>query len=645
MSESQSVAMLIEESLALERAGELAAALQKARQAVELAKYSGDPASQAAALNCEGYIYFRGGEFAAARRLAEEALKLAPPESIILTDILLLLGICATETDDLAGGEIYYRRAINLARLQGYDRALTRSLHNLSAGIYTPHGQFDLAIASDEEAIRIAQARGMPQATIYPRLTLTINYLRIGQLDRARAVTTELAAQVTPGSLPEGYVHYLQGELAFYDDQALDQALEAYHRARSLAESVGDPGLAIESRLGLSRGLRAAGNLAAALQWAKDAVTIASHTNGLYAYCMALVERGRVALEQHDLPTAETDLRQAIAAGERCQANFLLAHAWLLLADLLYIQSHPEARQAWQDAAHRIIDGGYAFLLEQERALAFPLVAAYLSDPNSDIAALSAALLGQLMRLSPPTLRIQLLGGLQVWQGKRPIAKQALRQRRAGELFGLLLTSPGRALTAEQAAEALSPDKPPEVAESVVHHATSELRRALEPELPDRRFPSRYLEVTDRLISLRLPPDSWLDVEAFEQAARARDWEQALALYAGDFLPEYRYAEWAIAWRERLAENFHAILFALAEARLASGNWAEALDFARRLIALDPWHEEGVMAAMRACQGLNDLSGARRYYKRLEKTLWEELGVEPQEKLQSLYRSLDKRFK
>ena len=177
----------------------------------------------------------------------------------------------------------------------------------------------------------------------------------------------------------------------------------------------------------------------------------------------------------------------------------------------------------------------------------------------------------------------------------------------------------------------------------MVHHATSELRRILEPELPDRRFPSRYLETNDGQVRLRLPPGSWMDFIAFERALKEQDWEQALALYGGEFLPEYRYAEWAAAPREDWEMGLRTALLALAHNRLSRKDDASALDFARRLIALDPWHEEAVLAAMRACQGLNDLSLARRLYRRLEATLADELGIEPQENLQALYRSLDRR--
>jgi len=47
-----------------------------------------------------------------------------------------------------------------------------------------------------------------------------------------------------------------------------------------------------------------------------------------------------------------------------------------------------------------------------------------------------------------------------------------------------------------------------------------------------------------------------------------------------------------------------------------------------------------VELGMRACLALNDLTGARRLYRELEKRLHDELGVAPQAELQALYRAL-----
>lgn len=214
-----------------------------------------------------------------------------------------------------------------------------------------------------------------------------------------------------------------------------------------------------------------------------------------------------------------------------------------------------------------------------------------------------------------------------------------LRQRRAGELLALLLFVPGHRLTLEQAIEALSPERAPAAAQVLLHHATSALRHALEPDLPDR-FPSRYLTVEEGQLALVLPPGSWFDLEIFEAHCQHGEWEEALALYGGELLPAYRYAEWTLLHRERAALLYQRALLGAAAARLAAGRPAEALDACRRLLALEPWHEGATLVGMRACVALGDVAAARRLYQKLAQTLRDELNTEPQGDLQAYYREL-----
>jgi len=297
------------------------------------------------------------------------------------------------------------------------------------------------------------------------------------------------------------------------------------------------------------------------------------------------------------------------------------------------------AAAAWQAAARSIVDGGYAFLLEQERALAFPLLAAHQTDPDDAPARTSALLLEQLRRVPPPALRAVTLGGWEVWLGKGIVARGALRQRRAGELLALLLVDPGHSLILDQVAEALFPNRPPASAQVLFHHATSALRHALEPDLPDR-FPSRYLEVEEGRVTLTQPTGSWIDLESFETACRRGDWEQALALYGGELLPDYRYADWTQAPRERAALLYQRALLAAAEARLAAGCFGPALEACRRLLDLEPWHEEAALLGMRACVALGDRAGARRLYRKLETALRRDLDTAPLPEIQAFYRDL-----
>jgi len=197
--------------------------------------------------------------------------------------------------------------------------------------------------------------------------------------------------------------------------------------------------------------------------------------------------------------------------------------------------------------------------------------------------------------------------------------------------------APQHTLSDEQAAEEMAPDKAHEPAKQILYHASSTLRRALEPELTDRRFPSRYLIAAEGSLRLNFPPGSSIDCQDFEEAARTQDWQKACQLYQGDFLPEYHYADWAITKRESLALTHAHTLLEISRQELAQQHWDAALDLANQLIVRDPWNEEAVLVGMQACLGLGDRSNARKLFLRLVKTLKDQLSVEPQPELQQLY--------
>jgi DNA-binding SARP family transcriptional activator/tetratricopeptide (TPR) repeat protein len=553
-------------------------------------------------------------------------------------DAWQVLGNCAAETSSLGEAEALYRSAADLARETGYPRGLMAALHGLAAGVYLPRGQFDLALAADEEARGIASRPGQPPWLVWPLMTSSMIYQLIGQRDRAQATLEELDGLAAPGSMVQGY-HLCTSASLSLDEGDLEAARALYIRARSIAEASGEPWLNIAVRLGMSRYHRLAGDGANARAWADDALTYASRVGYRHEQGKALIERGRAAWLCENEAAAEADLRAAAEILEALGAAFDLARGRFLLAALLQQQNRAEAIAVWLQAARAIVEGGYAFVLEQERALAFPLLAAYQNSSEAPLARSCALLLDQLGRVSPPPLRVVALGRFEVWQGSQCVQRHALRRRRAGELLALLLLAPGQRLSFDEVAEALFPEREPASAQVLFHHATSALRRALEPDLPDR-FPSRYLEVEEGQVTLTLPPGSWLDFEAFEVHCRQQKWEEATALYGGDLLPGYRFADWVLAQRERLALLHQRALLAAAEARLDQGRFGLALDACQRLLALEPWHEQAVLVAMHACAGLNNLAGARRLYRRLETTLRQDLDTAPQPELQAFYRSL-----
>jgi DNA-binding SARP family transcriptional activator len=641
METPEDIDRLIEESRTRERQGDIPGAIRQAQQARRAAQCHADAEGEAAALCVLAYAHLRLGHYPQARQLCEQALALAGAEDFSRVDALLNLGICACETNDLSALETYCAQAIDLSRQIGYQRALVRGLHMLSCTVYMPRGQFVLSLAMDEEALKIAETQGLFDLTWGPLLTMSYVHWLMGQPTRARVRLAKLRQAAPPGSLGDGYWHYIQANLAL-EMSEFEKARPLFTETLSIAESNGILENLFLARLGMSRLYRCTNDAPTALAWANEACLIMQRSGYHHLQAMALIERSRAAALLDDPAAAEADLRAAIALLSPQRLDFDLTVATLLLAALLQKQNQPEAQAVWREACGRMVQGGFTFLVDRERAIIAPLLLKGLKSPDAPTAAASANLLCHLQKITPPPLKIVTLGGWRVQAGGQRVDPQILRQRRAGELLALLLISPGHCLPIDQVMDTFWPDKDPASAQPLLYHATSILRRALGPDLPEK-FPCRYLKVEDGNIMLALPPDSEVDYEAFQTCICREDWDAALARYTGVFLPEYPYAGWAEAHRRKLAANYqHALLHKAAE-WIETQHFQQALDACQKILADDPWQEQAVLLGMRACLKLGKKADALRLYRALEKVLSSELGIEPQLELQTLYQSLQKR--
>jgi DNA-binding SARP family transcriptional activator len=638
LSTHDKVAELLYESRNLEQRGQIGAALRKAKDALIQAKGDNDADETALALQRIARLHFRQGHYSQTRRLAHDVLKYACEASPTRAEAFILLGLCAAETDDPISAEKFFHQAIDLSREIDYPRGLVRALHNLSATVYVPRGQFTLALAADEESLNKAREYDLGDAVWFPLATMGWIYWTTRQWERAFITVDDLRQVALPNSLAEGYACCLQADLAQDRDSASDIPM-LYARARSIAETIGDPGLGVLARLGLSRYHLNQGDPPAASDWAEDALALARRVGYYHLQGMALISRARAFWRNENDAQTIDDLSAAIETLTSVSAYYDLAQAYLLLAILFHKLDHPKAEETWLEAIARINSRGYIFLLERERALAFPLLAHYINHSDPDVATLSARLLTQLERVPPPPLDVRTLGDFTVHQGQRTIPSRDWRARRAGELFRLLLLAPRRTLLREQVIECLWPGKSPDAALSLFHRATSALRRVLEPDLPEK-FPSRYLSVERGRVTLNLPPGSRVDFEIFEKHVQNQEWESALKLYRSFPFPTDRYADWVVAKREHL--NFQAVKAALGAARqaLENGNPFLALEASLRALEIDPWQEQAVLLGMRANVALNNRPGAIRLYQQLERTLQEDLDIAPKEDLRRFYDSL-----
>ncbi|MBI4789260.1 MAG: AAA family ATPase [Chloroflexi bacterium] len=220
-----------------------------------------------------------------------------------------------------------------------------------------------------------------------------------------------------------------------------------------------------------------------------------------------------------------------------------------------------------------------------------------------------------------PTLRIWLFGDLRFSYGDTPVTSAYSARRQA--LLAFLLLHRDVPLARQQLAFTLFPDAPEPVARRALTDALYRLRR-------DLGAAAAWVQPDAELVRI-VHECLWVDVEEFCHCAsspRSADWQRALDLYSGDLL-QYLDAEWLLAPRARLREQFLVTHERLYRALMADCRWADALACAHRWTLADPLCEEAHRAAMQLCARLGRPAAALEQYDRLTRTLNDELNVLP----------------
>lgn len=178
------------------------------------------------------------------------------------------------------------------------------------------------------------------------------------------------------------------------------------------------------------------------------------------------------------------------------------------------------------------------------------------------------------------------LGRFAIYRHAQQLSGGNWKRRKVCELLKLLISADQHRIHREQVQEILWPDSTSEQAANSLGKTLYLLRRALEPELSIGKGGSSTCIALDH-DTLRLVPESMqVDVDRFESTVKAlqvrwhsyklrndhkqdllllKEFDQALDLYGGDYLPEDIYADWTQKRRVpdgRRVCSGHCLLFA-----------------------------------------------------------------------------------
>ena len=239
------------------------------------------------------------------------------------------------------------------------------------------------------------------------------------------------------------------------------------------------------------------------------------------------------------------------------------------------------------------------------------------------------------------TLRLELLGDLQIRAGNGPLA--TISAKKAQALIAYLAVKPAQRVSREKIAALLWSSTGPDQARQSLRQTLSMLRKELTTILGDPRAlidENDLLGVDETLVAC--------DVAEFESLAASGS-ESALAraaeLYRGDFLDgfylnEERFDQWVIAERDRLHRMTLRVHSQLVELQSRRGAVDDAVGAAQKSLRIDPLQEPMHRTLMRLYLQSGDVVNALQQYETCARLLKRELRIEPDAETKALHREI-----
>jgi DNA-binding SARP family transcriptional activator len=235
-------------------------------------------------------------------------------------------------------------------------------------------------------------------------------------------------------------------------------------------------------------------------------------------------------------------------------------------------------------------------------------------------------------------VEFRLLGRLEVDADGVDVAPARPKQR---ALLALLLLRAGKVVAVDELVEALWGERPPETAQTALHGHISALRKRLGAERIETLPPGYRLKLTD---------EDELDIRRFERIAsgaraesrlaRTEQLKDALALFRGEPLAEFRYEAFAGQEATRLEELRLEVLEEEIQAELELGRSTEVIPELESLIAENPFREGLRAQLMLALYRAGRQADALQAFQDARVVLLDELGVAPSAALQLLERRI-----
>lgn len=242
----------------------------------------------------------------------------------------------------------------------------------------------------------------------------------------------------------------------------------------------------------------------------------------------------------------------------------------------------------------------------------------------------------------PGTLHLAVLGKPHITCQNQSLTADLVSAK--GQALLIYLAVTGRPHSRTALAGLLWGDMPEETARANLRLTLSKLRKFL---------PEEILQANRLEIGLT---DFWLDASEFQKRLEVANWRLAmqsaanhpspLDLYRGDFLDDFYlsnapdFEEWVMGQREQWRQTAVTGLSKWLNAAGQQNDHTIGIPLARKLLTIEPWHEESHRHLMRLLAVSGQRSAALAQYETCRRLLADELGIEPTAETTALFEQI-----
>jgi len=456
------------------------------------------------------------------------------------------------------------------------------------------------------------------------------------------------------GLIRLGHAYEIQG-IVYHQQSFLLKAIECYQLAIAKVKIFKVTRVQVEPLWALSRSYGFQGNIHEATKYAKEALEISEQAGDKWLYNLTLLSWGSSHFYSGQFKEAK-DIFSVTYEGFRQVSDvfgFAVTKMWEMLVHW-YEGEMDIALNLFYELVPLIKAGNYYYLLtrptyigiKDEQMLIPILISAYKKCIESEfIESLLAKMNLEMIDYHPGySIFVHSFGVFEVWRGDNRVKSTEWQREKARKLFQLLLIHKDEWLHRDQIIDQLWPDLPIDAAVRDFKVALNALNKALEPNRPKGVNPF-FIIRNENLYGINPQSKIWWDVELFEILSQQKDFDslnEAISLYKGEFFPENLYDEWATLKREELKQNFIGVIEGLSEFLIEKSDYDQAIRINEELLKIESTWEPAYRNLMISYAGKENQAQLLLVYQRMKKNLIEELGVNPSDKTENLFKRLRK---